>query len=278
MITREQSPVNLEMPFATLDGFITPNERFYVRNHFPTPQLDAKAWRLKIEGAVETPLELGYDELLKMEMQTITATLECAGNGRAFLKPPPDATLWELGAVGNAEWTGVPLADVLERAGLKPAAAEVIFEGCDQGEVKQPPRPVGKIHYARSIPRAKACRDVLLATEMNGEALSPAHGFPVRAIVPGWYGAASVKWLARILVSHQPFAGYFQTVDYSYWERRNGLPMLLPIQELLVKAEIARPAIAEVVPASAKYRVHGAAWTSDSEITKVEFSDNLGAT
>jgi DMSO/TMAO reductase YedYZ molybdopterin-dependent catalytic subunit len=137
---------------------------------------------------------------------------------------------------------------------------------------------VGKIHYARSIPRAKACRDVLLATEMNGEALSPAHGFPVRAIVPGWYGAASVKWLARILVSHQPFAGYFQTVDYSYWERRNGLPMLLPIQELLVKAEIARPAIAEVVPASAKYRVHGAAWTSDSEITKVEFSDNLGAT
>src|ERR1017187_6931023 len=111
MITREQSPVNLEMPFATLDGFITPNERFYVRNHFPTPQLDAKAWRLKIEGAVETPLELGYDELLKMEMQTITATLECAGNGRAFLKPPPDATLWELGAVGNAEWTGVPRSE-----------------------------------------------------------------------------------------------------------------------------------------------------------------------
>ena len=278
MITREKSPVNLEMPFATLDGFITPNDRFYVRNHFPIPQLDAKAWRLKIEGAVEAPLELGYDALLKMEMRTVTAMLECAGNGRAFLRPPPDATLWELGAVGNAEWTGVPLAAVLERAGLKAGAAEVILEGADQGEVKQPPRPEGKLQFARSIPRAKACHDVLLAIKMNGEPLPPAHGFPVRAIVPGWYAAASVKWLARIVVSDHPFAGYFQTVDYSYWERRNGLPALSPIQQLLVKAEIARPAIAEIVPRSATYRVHGAAWTSDSEITMVEFSDNLGAT
>lgn len=104
MIVREHEPMNLEMPFGSLDGFITPMDRFFVRSHFSIPQIDVKTWRLKIEGEVETPLELGYEELLKMEMKTITATLECAGNGRAFLKPPPDATLWELGAVGKPWW------------------------------------------------------------------------------------------------------------------------------------------------------------------------------
>ncbi len=278
MTTRERSPLNVEMPFSKLDGFITPNDDFYVRDHFPVPRVDVKMWRLKVEGAVETPFEIGYEALLEMEMRTITATLECAGNSRAFLQPPPDATLWELGAVGNAEWTGVPLSAVLERAGMTSDAVDVILEGADHGEAEKSPRPAGTLHFSRSVPRRKACHDVLLALMMNGTPLSPAHGFPVRAIVPGWYAAASVKWLARIVVSDRPFAGYFQSIDYSYWERREGLPTLVPIQELQVKAEIARPAIGEVVPARSDYRMHGAAWTSEVEIVKVEISDNSGAT
>ncbi len=278
MITREKSPLNLEMPFSKLDGFITPNDDFYVRDHFPVPRVDPKTWRLQVEGAVETPFEIGYEALLEMEMRTITATLECAGNSRAFLQPPPDATLWELGAVGNAEWTGVPLSAVLERAGMTPDAVDVILEGADHGEAEKSPRPAGALHFSRGVPRRKACHDVLLAVMMNGTPLSSAHGFPVRAIVPGWYAAASVKWLTRIVVSDRPFAGYYQSIDYSYWGRREGLPTLVPIQELQVKAQIARPAIGEVVPANSVYRMHGAAWTSEVEIVKVEISDNSGAT
>lgn len=278
MIVRQKQPVNLEMPFRTLDGFITPNQRFYVRCHFPVPTIDLKAWRLTIEGAVAKPFALGYAQLLRMQSRTVSATLECAGNSRAFLQPRVKGVQWELGAVGNAAWTGVPLTAVLERAQMQASAMDVIFEGTDQGEIEESPHPAGRIHYARSIPRGKALADVLLAYQMNGEALSPAHGFPVRVIVPGWYGMASVKWLARIVVSDRPFPGYFQSIHYAYWERRGGLPALVPITELQVKAEIARPHRDEVMPAGAKYRLHGAAWTSDAGIAQVDISDDRGAT
>ncbi len=160
---------------------------------------------------MEAPFELTYDELLKMETRTATATLECAGNGRVFSTPKVKGAQWELGAVGNAEWTGVPLAALLSAPGVKPGAVEVILEGADEGEIDEPPRPGGKIHYSRSLPLAKARADVLLATRMNGEPLPPAHGFPLRAVVPGWYGMASVKWLRRIIVTDQAFPGYFQS-------------------------------------------------------------------
>src|ERR1041385_7747178 len=107
MIIREKEPANLEMPFSSLDGFITPNERFYVRNHFPVPQIDVRGWRLKIEGAVERPVEFTYDQLLNMEKHNVTSILECAGNSRVFLVPKVKGVQWELGAVGNAQWTGV---------------------------------------------------------------------------------------------------------------------------------------------------------------------------
>ena len=210
---REKEPLNLEMPFGSLDGFITPVDRFFVRSHFSIPRIDVKTWRLKIEGEVETPLALTYDEVSEMESRTITVTMECAGNGRAFLTPQASGVQWERGAVSNAEWTGVLLTQVLRRAGLKNSAREVIFEGADRGEIKEPPGPAGKIHYARSIPLKKANEEVLLAFKMNGEELTPAHGSPLRVIVPGWYGMASVKWLTRIIASAQPFNGYYQTID-----------------------------------------------------------------
>ena len=278
MIVREKKPVNLEMPFGSLEAFITPVERFYVRCHHPIPEIDTEAWRLNIEGDVKNPLALGYAELAEMETRTITVTMECAGNGRAFLEPQRDGAQWEGGAVGNAEWTGVPLADVLARAGVRESAREVILQGADEGEIKESPRPSGKIHYARSLPLAKANEDVLLALQMNGEKLTPAHGFPLRAVVPGWYGMAAVKWLTRIAVSSEPYHGYYQTIDYAYWERGSTTPTLLPITEMRVKAQIARPEFAEAVRAGQTYRVHGAAWTTEAEITKIEVSTDAGRT
>src|SRR2546426_8438634 len=277
MIIREKEPANLEMPFATLDGFITPNERFYVRCHFPIPQIEVRDWRLKIEGAVDRSLEVTYDELLKMKTRTVVATLECAGNSRVFLVPKVKGTQWELGAVGNAEWTGVPLGDVLQQASIRKDAVDVILEGADDGTVAEPPRPVGKIHFSRSLPKEKAMDDVLLAYKMNGQQLPASHGFPLRAVVPGWYGMASIKWLQRIVVTDKPFNGYYQTVDYAYWRRSDAGPALVPLSEMQVKAEIARPSMNEVVPAGHNYRVVGAAWTADCEITKVELSTDGGA-
>lgn len=278
MIVREKNPVNLEMPFGEIADFITPVERFYVRCHHPIPEIDADAWRLKIGGDVESPIELSYAELAEMATRTITVTMECAGNGRVFLEPQRDGAQWEAGAVGNAEWTGVPLSDLLARAGVGDAAREVILQGADEGEIKQPPRPSGKIHYARSLPLAKANEDVLIALRMNGEELTPAHGFPARAIVPGWYGMAAVKWLTGIIATREPFHGYYQTIDYAYWEREATSPVLKPVREMRVKAQIARPEYAESVRAGQPYRVHGAAWTTGALITRVEVSTDGGTT
>jgi len=276
LIVREQDPLNLEMPFSSLDGFVTPNESFYVRCHFPIPEISAENWRLKIEGEVEAPFEIDYDALRTMESRTISATLECAGNNRIFLEPKVKGVQWELGAVGNASWTGVPLAALLERAKPKSGAIEVILAGADEGQVDKTPTPAGKISYCRSLPLAKARGDALLAYEINGDKLSAAHGFPLRAIVPGWYAMASVKWLTRIIVIDKPFNGFYQSLDYSYWDRSGILPTLMPLTELQTKAEIARPRNGETVAANSAYRVYGAAWTGAGEITRVEVSCDSG--
>jgi DMSO/TMAO reductase YedYZ molybdopterin-dependent catalytic subunit len=278
LIVREQNPLNLEMPFSSLRRFITPNESFYVRCHFPIPEISTQNWSLKVDGEVDEPFELTYDELLAMESRTIAATLECAGNNRIFLQPKVKGVQWELGAVGNASWTGVPLSALLERAKLKSTALEVILEGADEGEVDKTPTPAGKISFCRSLPLSKARADVLLAYKMNSEKLSAAHGFPLRAIVPGWYAMASVKWLRRILVTDKPFNGFYQSLDYTYWDRSGPLPTLAPLAEQQTKAEIARPENGETIAADSKYRVHGAAWSGMAEITQVEFSADSGRT
>ncbi|MDF2439448.1 MAG: hypothetical protein JWN98_432, partial [Abditibacteriota bacterium] len=278
-IIREREPENLEFPFSTLNSFLTPNDKFYVRNHFGTPRIEANGWRLQVEGAVDRSFEITYDELLRMPSQTITATVEDPGNGRVFLTPRERGVQWELGAVGNAEWTGVPLSAILERAGVRPEAVEVVLEGADSGEVREEPRSPGGVRFARSLPLAKAMQsEVLLAYRMNGADLPTSHGFPVRAVVPGWYGMAWVKWLSRVLVSSVPFRGYFQSVDYNIWERRNGMPLLAPITEMQVKAQVARPALYEVVPANKLYRVYGAAWAGENDVTQVEVSTDDGRT
>jgi DMSO/TMAO reductase YedYZ molybdopterin-dependent catalytic subunit len=202
--------------------------------------------------------------------------MECAGNGRSFLEPKVKGVAWDLGAVGNGEWTGVLLRDVLDRAGVSEKAIEVVLEGADRGEIKEAPKPPGAIHYARSVPIEKAREDVLLAWALNGEPLTPDHGFPLRAVVPGWFGMAAVKWLQRLVITEEPFNGYYQSIDYTYWEHRDGLPTLAPLGEMRVKAQIARPSVGETIPAGSSYRVHGAAWSGEAELATVELSTDGG--
>lgn len=277
-IVHSEAPLNVEMPFETVDSFVTPTESFYVRTHFPIPKIDRDAWWLHVEGEVEKPFAINYEELLELEPRTMPVTLECAGNNRDFLEPKVKGVQWGLGAVGTAEWTGVPLSALLDRAAVKSNGCEVILEGADCGMLEDPKSPPGELTFSRSIPLSKATADVLLAYKMNGSDLPPQHGFPVRAIVPGWYAVASVKWLQRVIVTDQPFAGYYQTIDYAYWRRVGEIGELTPISEMQIKAEIARPAQGETVSANSNVRVCGAAWTSDGEITKVEVSADEGET
>jgi len=277
-IVRSEEPLNLEMPFETTNNFITPTKSFYVRTHFPIPKIDRDAWWLHVEGEVEKPFAINYEELIKLESLTFPVTLECAGNNRNFLEPKVKGVQWRLGAVGNAEWTGVPLSVLLNRAQLKPDACEVILEGADGGLLAEAKSPPGEIQFARSIPLAKASQNVLLAYKMNGNDLPPEHGFPLRAVVPGWYAVASVKWLQRIIVTSQPFTGYYQTLDYAYWKRRGDIAELSPVAELQVKAEIARPLQGETVPANSSVRIYGAAWANGNEIVRVEVSTDGGST
>src|SRR5882757_3054063 len=277
-IVRSESPLNLEMPFSTLESFITPTKSFYVRTHFPIPAIDRDAWWLHVEGEVGKPFAINYEQLITSKSVTAPVTLECAGNNRSFLEPKVKGVQWDLGAVSTAEWTGVRLSTLLDRASPKPNACEVILEGADFGMLEDQKGPPGELTFARSIPLEKARHDVLLAYKMNGDDLPPEHGFPVRAIVPGWYAMASLKWLQRIIVTDRPFTGYYQTIDYAYWEKRDDIAELKSLTEMQVKAEIARPAEDEIVPAKSSVCIRGSAWACDAEITKVELSTDAGKT
>ncbi len=278
LIIRERDPLNLEYPFDQLDAFLTPNDLFYIRSHFKAPVLDRHAYRLSLSGAVEKPFTIGYEELLAMPSVTRPATLECAGNGRIFLVPQVKGAQWQLGAVSTANWTGVPLSALLERAGVNPAACEILLEACDTGKPKEEPVPPGDTQYARSLAMDKA-KDVIIAYRMNGEEIPLDHGFPLRAIVPGHYGMASVKWLTGIRILLEPFKGYWQTSDYAYWDYdENNNPMRRALGQMALKSAIARPMTREYIPAGENYRVFGAAWGSDTVVEQVELSTDDGRT
>jgi DMSO/TMAO reductase YedYZ molybdopterin-dependent catalytic subunit len=184
---------------------------------------------------------------------------------------------WELGAAGNAEWTGVPLRVLLELAGLADDACEIVLEGADRGAPKEEPLPPGPISYVWSLPRAKAIQpEVLIAYEMNGRDLPPDHGFPVRAIVPGHYGMASVKWLTHIQAVREPFHGYWQTSDYAYWASMNGNPVRRALGEMRVKSEIAQPHVYETL--NRFYTICGAAWAGETNVVEVAVSTDGGQT
>jgi len=269
LVVLRADPLNCEAPLAALSSGATPTSQFYVRNHFPVPALDASTWQLAVSGLVRRPLRLGLGELRGMRASRLLATVECAGNGRALLSPPVQGEPWGLGAVSTAEWEGVPLVEVLERAGLDPAARELLFRGADRGAI---PGARGPVRFERSLtPEAARTSDALLAYAMNGEPLPPLHGYPLRLVVPGWYGVASVKWLTEIVALDRPFAGPFQTERYHYeWSRAGGV-VREPVTLQRVRAIITEPAHA-AQRARGPLVVRGLAWSGAAPITRVEVS------
>jgi DMSO/TMAO reductase YedYZ molybdopterin-dependent catalytic subunit len=273
LVVNEAEPLNCETPAPALGGQVTPIAQFYRRNHFPIPVLDAATWRLGVSGMVERPLSLSLHELTQLPAETTVVTLECAGNGRDQFRPPTPGVQWSNGAVGTAEWTGARLADVLERAGIRHGAREVIFVGADRGTVEGSRRP---IRFERSLTVADALEcGALLAYGMNGEPLPARHGYPVRLVVPGWYAVASVKWLTDIQVADQPFDGFFQSVHYVY-ERDRGAPgSAEPVRLQQVRALITRPGSGQDL-ACGGLLVRGVAWSGAAPIERVEVSVAAG--
>jgi DMSO/TMAO reductase YedYZ molybdopterin-dependent catalytic subunit len=261
----EASPFNAGTPLEQLGGLLTPNHLFFVRNHFAAPTIQSFAWTLAVDGAVAQPLELGFDALQQLPSRSQVTLLECAGNARAGFTPRAEGTQWDTSAVGVAEWTGVPVATVLERAGLLPDAVELVFYGGDNPG------------FQRSLTREHVMHpDVLLAYAMNGEPLPPDHGFPVRLVVPGWIGVASVKWLTRIQAVTEPYTGFYQRARYVI-ERENQQGDPEPVTWLPVRATIARPT-ANAVLAAGPTAVSGFAYSGRGRIASVEVSTDGGAT
>ena len=192
LITVTENPYNAETPLTALLQEVTSLEQIYVRNHFTVPDVDMASWALDIAGDVKKPLSISYSELQSLPAKTLKVTLECAGNARKSVSPPPPGTLWGNGAVSVVEFSGVPLSLLLEKVGVAAGVLEAVFQGADRGEVS----PGRREQFVRSLPLDVARHpDTLLAWQMNGQPLTPEHGYPVRLVVPGWYGMASVKWL-----------------------------------------------------------------------------------
>ena len=257
-------PRNAETAPRALGAYLTSAADRFVRANFAIPRLSRRGHRLRVGGLVERPLDLRVDDLCLLPQRTITVTTECAGNHRTTLAPLPAGESWSGGAVSTARWTGVSLAALLERAGVRPGSLEVVATGADSGQVAG-----GQVSYARSLPLARALHpDTLVALRMNGEPLLAAHGAPARLVVPGWYGMASVKWLAAIELAGEAFAGYFQSERYVY--REPGL-LPVPVAEMRVKAVFTSPLPAAQVEMG-PVRVGGFAWSGGARIARVEVS------
>jgi sulfite oxidase len=277
LLVRSLRPPDYETPVALLDSWITPIEHFYVRSHLPVPPaLDAAAWTLQVEGDVATPVTLSMDDIRRMPAVTQTMTLECAGNGRAFFNPPVAGIQWEKGAVGTARWTGVRMADVLKRAGIRSTGKFVLMNGAD--------RALGSMQdFIRQVPVEKAMhQDTLIAYEMNDQPVPPLHGFPLRAIIPGWEGAYSMKWLNNLRVVPKEFDGFWVATGYRYPIKQvaPGATVdpkdMAPLTGLVVKSLITKPTEGSVV-APGKVEVAGFAWAGEASIAKVEVSSDNGA-
>jgi DMSO/TMAO reductase YedYZ molybdopterin-dependent catalytic subunit len=236
-----------------------PTARFYVRNHFGTPDIDTSGWRPRVGGLVERRLSLGLAQLRAMRSASMVVTLECAGNGRAGFQPPVPGEQWSLGAVSTAEWTGGPATEVLDRAGVQAGAREAVFRGADRGHLHGHD---GRVHYERSMTAERLAEaGALLAYAMNDEELPVQHGYPLRLVVPGWYSVASVKWLTSIDLVSRPFDGYFQVDRYHI----GGEPLFLQ----RVRSLITEPTPGQTV-APGDTMVRGVAWPGAAPIARVD--------
>jgi DMSO/TMAO reductase YedYZ molybdopterin-dependent catalytic subunit len=264
---------NHAMPLEMLTADRTPTGMHYLLTHFDVPVIDAEAWRLRIGGAVRRPLELTLAQLQAREQRTLAVTLECAGNGRSLLEPRPVSQPWTHGGIGTADWTGTPLAPLLDETGLEPEAVDIVFTGADrgiQGDEEQ--------DYARSLKVSEAMSpDVLLAYAMNGAPLPPQHGFPMRLVVPGWYGMASVKWLTDIEAGTVPFSGYQQLSSYRY--SGDAADPGEPVTRIKVRALMVPPGIPDFMTRerlvdAGPVLLRGRAWSGTAPVRQVKVAVN----
>jgi len=265
----------LEARLENMQGMLTPNRMFFVRNNSVSLDLDADDWRLTVEGdAVSEPLELTYSDIRSLPSRTLTSYLECAGNHRAMFNlmngEETSGTQWMTGAVSNGEWVGAQLRDVLTLAGIRPDAASVLLVGLDVES------PEEGFRYVLPVDKA-VDPDTLLAYALNGETLPRDHGFPVRVLAPGWVGSANVKWLGRIIVSSKPMWTRNNTTSYTligddYPPQGESLGQ--PVTEQAIKSALALPWPAEL-PAG-RNRIHGYAHSPSAPIARVEWSTDTG--
>ena len=276
LLVHNDYPEDLETPLHYFDSWITPQDVFFVRQHLPRPQVDETSWRLTINGRVAEALSLNLSDLQQFPQVTVAATLECAGNGRGFFNPKVPGIPWTSGAIGNAQWKGIRLNEILRHAGYNTQSTHVEFDGADVGLAKTP-------DFVRSIPIAKAIHpSTLVALEMNGERLPAIHGFPARLIVPGWDGACWVKWLTRITVRTAPTDGFFMKPAYRF-PRHNVVPGnvanpedLQTIEGMQVKSVITSPQNDQRL-AWGESRIRGYAWAAEERIKSVEISTDGGS-
>jgi DMSO/TMAO reductase YedYZ molybdopterin-dependent catalytic subunit len=262
---------NSGMPLEALRYDLTPVGLHYLLIHFDIPAADAFAWRLHIEGLVDTPRALGLAELKSMPARTLRVTMECAGNGRAQISPRYPSMPWMEEGVSTAEWTGVPLSRVLKDIKIGGSAQEIVFHGADRGIDR------GIEHaFSRSLVLAEAMRDdVLVAYAMNGQPLAPQHGAPLRLVVPEWYGMASVKWLERIELIDRPYDGVQQALSYHF--RAVPGEKGVPCTRMRVNSLMAPPGIPDYYGRrrtvdAGPVEILGRAWSGNAPIRRVEFA------
>ena len=267
---------NHGMPLEALRYDITPPGLHYLLTHYDIPFVDPDGYRLTLDGAVSTPLELDLDAIRRRPQRSVTVTMECAGNGRARLLPRPVSQPWLVEAVGTARWTGTPLAPLLAEAGLEQSAVDVIFTAADHGVERGHEQD-----YQRALPVAEATADdVLLAYEMNGAPLPPQHGFPLRLVVPGWYGMAHVKWLTRITVASTPFDGFQMR---AYRLRHSADDPGTPVTRIEPRALLIPPGFPDFMSRRRVVRpgpvlVEGRAWSGQGPVRSVQLSIDGGHT
>jgi DMSO/TMAO reductase YedYZ molybdopterin-dependent catalytic subunit len=266
---------NHSMPLEALQYPVTPVGMHYLLTHFDIPRIDPAEWRLTIGGRVRHPVTLTLDDLKGRPAVTRAVTLECAGNGRAMLSPRPISQPWLFEAVGNAEWTGTPLRPLLEAAGPLDDAVEVVFAGLDRGVqagIEQ--------QYERSLALTEASReDLFLAYAVNGQPLPPQHGFPLRLVVPGWYGMTHVKWLRSITVVNRPFRGYQQEPAYHVTSTEDELGE--PVTRMLPRSLMVPPGIPDFLSRTRQlglgtWILEGRAWSGQGRVVRVEVSTDGG--
>lgn len=277
MLLHNDRPEDLETPASYFDTWITPNDAFFVRQHLPRPVVKAEGFRLALEGRVEKPRELRLADLERLPQHTVAATLECTGNARGLFRPRVPGIQWMRGAIGNAEWTGPRLSDVLKLAGADLEAPWVTINGADSGVARTP-------DFIRSFPMKKALDPAtLLGLKMNGETLPELHGFPLRLIVPGWDGTSWVKWVTNLSIAAEPNNGFFMNPGYRFpkYAVTPGTPAkpseLEVIESMPVKSFITSVPDQARIPAKATV-LRGIAWAGEERISTVDISTDAGLT